>query len=369
MKSVAVFPKSKDVKLIDHSEPAIQGPADIKIKVREVGVCGTDREIWNFEYGDLPVGSDYLITGHEAFGEVVEVGNDVRDLKPGDLVVPTVRRPCPDRCVPCAGGAPDFCFTGRFRERGIKQAHGFMAEYVVEERSCLTPVPLDMADVAVLLEPLSVTEKAISQTLRIQTRLPWECRLGEAADDRSCRNAIILGAGPVGLLAAMTFRHLGLRVVVVARSPAPNPRSVLLASMGIAYRSTREATPSQIAAELGNVDIILEATGAAKVSFDFLQTLGANGVFIFTGIPGRKKEVTLDAAALMREMVLKNQVVLGTVNAPKEAFEVGVRHLRDFKAKWPDQVRSLITHRFPLERFHEIRDEGASSAIKMVLVP
>src|SRR5260221_10317721 len=110
MKAVAVFPKLKEVRLIDHPEPKITQPSQVKLKMINVGVCGTDREIWSFEYGTPPVGSDYLITGHESVGEIVEIGSGVTDLKIGDVVVPTVRRGCPENCISCANMQADFCF-------------------------------------------------------------------------------------------------------------------------------------------------------------------------------------------------------------------------------------------------------------------
>src|SRR2546428_10905277 len=133
MKAVAVIPKSREVKLVDHQPPKISTPTDVKLRMLEVGVCGTDKEICAFEYGTPPSGSDYLVLGHESLGEVVEVGSGVTSLKLGDLVVTMVRRPC-DRadCFACRAGRQDFCYTGGFKERGIKEAHGFMAEFVVD---------------------------------------------------------------------------------------------------------------------------------------------------------------------------------------------------------------------------------------------
>jgi threonine dehydrogenase-like Zn-dependent dehydrogenase len=367
MNAIAMFPKTGEVKLIAHPEPQITTPTQVKLKMLDVGVCGTDREIWSREYGAPPLGSEYLITGHESMGRVVEAGSEVKDLKVGDLVVPTVRRGCPENCISCANMQPDFCFTGHFTERGIKEAHGFMAEYVVDEARYMNKIPPELREFAVLLEPLTITEKALIQLYTIQSRLHWECRIDGGKPDTSCHNALVLGAGPVGFLAAMAFRNLNMKVGVVARAPKPNPKADLLATFGAVYYSTEKQTPEQIAEEFGPVDVILEATGAAKVSYDFMRVLGSNGVFIFTGVPGLKKEITIDAGTLMRNMVLKNQVVLGTVNAPKAAFENGVRDLGDFLKKWPKQVRSLITGRLPLNRFEETIKRGPKDEIKTVL--
>src|SRR5215472_14536896 len=121
MQAIAVFPNAREVKLIEIPSPEISQPSEVKVRVLEVGICGTDREICAFHYGTPPDGAEYLILGHEALGQVVAVGSAVRDLTPGDLVVPTVRRPCRHpECEPCRANRSDFCDTGDFSERGIK---------------------------------------------------------------------------------------------------------------------------------------------------------------------------------------------------------------------------------------------------------
>ena len=118
MKAVGVFPAERRFEVVDHPEPAILKPTQVKLRMLEAGICGTDKEIVRFEYGNPPEGSPYLILGHEALGEVVDVGSSVTGLKPGDLAVPTVRRPCSNlTCAPCRSGRQDFCFTGTFTDR------------------------------------------------------------------------------------------------------------------------------------------------------------------------------------------------------------------------------------------------------------
>ena len=134
MRAVGVIPARREVALFGHAMPRVSAPTELKIRTIEVGICGTDREICSFAYGTPPDGSDYLVLGHEALGEVVEIGPGVTKFKPGDLVVPTVRRPCPhDYCPSCRDARQDFCFTGDFTERGIKQQHGFMAQFIVDD--------------------------------------------------------------------------------------------------------------------------------------------------------------------------------------------------------------------------------------------
>src|SRR3989442_958956 len=160
MKAIAVFPGKREIRLVDHPEPKISKPSDVKLRILEVGICGTDKEICAFEYGTPPDGSDYLVIGHESLGEVVEVGSRVSRVKIGDLVVPMVRRPCPhDTCLACRSGRQDFCYTGDFTERGIKMQHGFMTEFIVDDEHYMNVVPRELRDVAVLVEPLTIAEK------------------------------------------------------------------------------------------------------------------------------------------------------------------------------------------------------------------
>lgn len=367
MKAVAAFPKSREIKLIDHPEPRIVAATDVKIKMLNVGVCGTDREIWEFKYGTPPPGSDYLITGHESFGQVIEIGKAVTSVKVGDYVVPTVRRGCPEQCISCVNMQQDFCYTGHFTERGIKEAHGYMTEFVVDDEKYMNIVPSALKEYGVLLEPLTIAEKALMQVYTIQSRLHWECQIQKSGANKTCHNAVVLGAGPVGLLGAMALRQMNMDVHVVAREPEPNAKAKLLQDIGAEYHATADYSAAQITEHIGNVDLVFEATGAAKVSFDFMQVLGTNGIFIFTGVPAPMKDITIDAGTLMRNIVLKNQVVLGTVNAPKAAFENGIKDLAQFAAKWPQALQQLITGQLPIDRFHETIQRTNPDEIKTVL--
>jgi len=354
------------VGLISHHAPRIDSPTQVKIRTLEVGVCGTDREICSFAYGTPPKGSDYLVLGHEALGEVIEAGSEVSEFKPGDLVVPSVRRPCPhDYCLPCSMDRQDFCSTGDFTERGIKMTHGYMTEFFTEEEKHLSSVPPDLRDVAVLVEPLTVAEKAFAQVWEVQTRLPWMTSTDPKQPGLG-KTAVVLGAGPVGILGAMALLVRGFRTFVYSRSPAPNPKSKLVESIGAPYISTESVTPEKFAAQVGTIDLVYEAVGVAKISFEVLKYLGLNGVFAFTGIPPHKPAIPICADSLMRDVVLKNQIIIGTVNADRPAFEAAIRDLGVFKERWPDALRALITGRFPMEAYKELLT-GKNSGIKNVI--
>jgi glucose 1-dehydrogenase len=345
VKALSVFPSSREIRIVDHPDPLIAGPTDVKLRILEAGICGTDREIASFQYGTPPVNSPHLIIGHEALGEVIDVGSGVTALVPGDLAVLTVRRPCPHvRCGPCRKGRQDFCITGDFTERGIKGAHGYMTEFVVDDEQYMVKVPKELREVAVLIEPLTVAEKAAEQARVLVQRLP-----GDLKDDPSQLNAVVLGAGPIGLLGAMKLVDGKFNTWVYYRGKADSPNVRIVSAIGARFISSAEHPPSDLAKMIGNISLVYEATGVAKISFDVMNVLGVNGIFIFTGVPGVKAPIEIDADLIMRNVVLNNQVICGTVNAGRDSFEEGVRDLGSFMQRFPDAVRALITARMGLD--------------------
>ncbi len=343
MKAVAVFPTIKEVRIIDHPEPALRSAREVKLRMLNVGICGTDKEIVSFDYGTPPDSSEYLIIGHESLGEVVDPGGST--FRKGDLVIPTVRRPCNHpECIACRNGRQDFCYTGDFTERGIKQQHGFMAEYVVEDESYLNLVPSALRNTAVLVEPLTIAEKGLEQLGEVQQRLPWYKQDGKP------KQAVVLGAGPVGLLGAMALRIRGFSVWVYSNPSPDGDREAIAHQIGADFIDASKISPESVLQDFAKtLDVVYEAIGASKLAFDFLAALGPNGVFIFTGVPGRKAPVPVDTDRLMRNLVLKNQLLFGTVNAPKRSFEAAIADLQKFEAAWPGTVAQIISNRVPIE--------------------
>src|SRR2546425_7098598 len=367
MKAIAVFPGRREVKLIEQEHPPLRTPTDVKLRMLDAGVRGTDREICAFQYGTPPAGSEHLVIGHESLGEVVEVGSAVTRVKPGDLLITMVRRPCPhDDCVACRAGRQDFCFTGDFSERGINGLDGFMTESVVGDERYMHVVPRTLRDVGVLVEPLTIAEKALIQVGQVQQRLPWACGIEPGTQRRFRHRAVVLGAGPVGLLGAMALVAADFDTSVYSRELAPNPKSDLLASIGAHYFSSQETPIERLAEQVGNIDLVYEATGASAIAFQMMTVLGTNGIFVFTGVPGRKAPIEVDTDVIMRNLVLKNQVVFGTVNAGVEAFEAAIRDVALFQERWPSAVRALITGRYPVEAHRDLL-VGPAQGIKNVI--
>jgi glucose 1-dehydrogenase len=356
MKAVAVFPGSREVKVIEQEEPRITHPDQVMLRMLDIGICGTDKEICTFEYGTPPPGDDYLVIGHESLAEVVAAGSAVERFQAGDLVVPSVRRPCPHPgCLACRSGHQDYCYTGDFRERGIKEAHGYMTEYVIDHERHMNPVPPDLREIAALAEPLTIAEKALGQvSWMMRQRPPWLDPQTPSEERGRGLSALVLGIGPVGLLGAMALVSAGFTTYVYSREVPPHPRIDLVAAIGATYVSTQATTFAQLAEQVGNIDLAYEAVGHSHFALQVLQVLGINGIFVLTGVPGLEAFIQADPARTMRNLVLKNQVLLGTVNAGADAFAAALRDLDLFRRRWPEAVRTLIAGRYPPEQAPEL---------------
>ena len=316
----------------DVPEPQV-ADGEVLVDVVRVGLCGTDAEIERGEYGQAPDGADVLVLGHESFGRVAR---DAGALRAGTPVVASVRRP--DACPNCRAGEQDMCLWGGFRERGIKSLHGFCAERYAESSDYLFVVPEAIVDVAVLLEPLTVTEKAWRHLSVAQRRMTvWEPR-----------TAIVAGGGPVGILAATKLRLLGLDVTVVERQHKPD-KEALLEKIGAGYAATTVTPLAKIAERSKRIDVVIEATGNSAVAFECLRLVGTNGAALLTSVTGAGRSLEVPADVINKSLVLNNVLVLGSVNAKADDFRQGINDLSDAERRWPGFLGALITRRVPLE--------------------
>lgn len=337
MQAIAVFPgQPNTMHLRDVSRPSlveIPGGRGVLVKVLRVGVDGTDKEINAAEYGAAPPGFGYLITGHESFGRVVEVGPNVSELAVGDYVVATVRRP--GSSIYDQIGTYDMTTDDMYYERGINLRHGYLSEYYVDDPEYIVKIPPGLKDVAVLLEPTTVVEKGIAQAYEIQRRLRvWRPR-----------KAAVMGAGTIGLLAALVLRLRGLEVTVFGRTAAPYLNSDLVEAIGAQYEST---VTSPILGEScrrhGPFDLIFEATGASSVVFESMRALAKNGVLVLSSVTGGDKMIEVPADRINLEFVLGNKVMVGTVNANREYFEIGVKDMAHAESQYSGWLQRLLTH-------------------------
>lgn len=279
-------------------DPGAPGPGQVRFRVIEAGICGTDREMAAFRRGRPPAGESRLAIGHEAMGVVEAVGAGAT-LNPGDCVVPMIRRACSDLCPSCRRSRRDLCITGHYNERGIFGEHGYMAESAIDAEEDLVWIPPTLAEIAILVEPLSVVEKAVSTALAFHRGEP--------------RTALVLGAGPVGILAALALRLRGLEARVRSLEPLDHPNVRFLRSVGIEYLSSARLT----------ADIVIEATGAPAAGFEAVASLAPLGVCSIVG--SRNGEGPMP----FLDMIVGNHVVFGTVNASPADFRQAVADLAE----------------------------------------
>jgi threonine dehydrogenase-like Zn-dependent dehydrogenase len=364
MKAVTLVPHTTNVSLTDINEPAISSPYDIKMKVLQVGICGTDREEAEGGRADAPAGKQHLVIGHEMFGQVVETGNQVQAAKPGDYGVFTVRRGC-GKCVACLHNRSDMCYSGAYTERGIKGADGYQTEFVVDSEQYFIQVPEGIQHIGVLTEPMSVAAKAIDEALIIQG-----ARLGAIMPANNWlegKRALVAGLGPIGLMAAFALRLQGAEVMGLDIVDESSLRARLLKQIGGTYINGRKIETTDIDDSCGEADFVFEATGIAQLQIQLIDTLAVNGIYVATGIPGGSRPMTIMAGDIMQQLVLKNQVLLGSVNASIQHCKMAVQYLDESHQRWPGVIEQVITEKIPYTRFQDAIFSHEPEQIKVVV--
>ena len=364
MKAIAIIPGTREVNIVDRPEPELSASDEIKLRVLRVGICGTDREEASGGRADAPPGQKDLVIGHEMFGQVEEVGSQVHSVRPGDYGCFTVRRGC-GHCPACMSNRSDMCSTGDYTERGIKQRDGYETELVVDKSQYFVKVPKEQAPLGVLSEPTSVAEKAIDEALLVEA-----ARVPGVTDQQKWlegKQVLVAGLGPIGLLAAVALRLRGAKVLGLDVVDTDTLRPRILQQLGGKYVDGRQTKPSALDDVYGQIDMIFEATGIARVEFDLLGALGINGVYVLTGIPGGDRPVQVDGAALMRQLVLRNQVLIGSVNASRMHFEMAVNDLGKAYKTWGKTMEQIITHVVPYTDFAEVLEKHPENEIKAVI--
>ncbi len=334
MKALTVVPRQRGTAaLADVDEPP-QADGEVLVETVAVGICGTDAEILSGAYGWPPPGRDRLVLGHESLGRVLEAPPGA-PVAPGDLVVGIVRRPDPVPCPNCAVGEWDFCRNGQYTERGIKAHDGYLSERYRITPDFVVKVDPSLGELGVLLEPTSVVAKAWEQVERIGSRAHW-----------APTTAVVTGAGPVGLLAALLAVQRGLEVHVIdqmERGRKPD----LVRALGAHYHTgtIEDACPSP--------DAIIECTGVGSLVFDAIEHVGPGGVVCLTGVSSGGRPIDVDAGSLNRSMVLENESVVGSVNANRRHYEAGAAALAKADRGW---LERLITRRVPLAEWSTALD-------------
>jgi glucose 1-dehydrogenase len=317
-------------RVADVPEPTGEG---VLLRVLEVGVCGTDREISEGLFG-VPADGDSLVLGHESLA-IVE--RDGHGFSKGDLVTATVRRSC-HHCLACEEGAPDSCLTGDYSERGITRLDGFARELVLEDAAQLIPIPTGLGRLGVLAEPTSICERALRHALTIGGRQPWQLE-----------RALVVGAGAIGMISTYLLRLAGIEVWTASLEPG----SDLVTASGARYVSTKDTSLGELRTETGGFDLVVSAVPNAQLMADSLGLLRRSGVACLLGIDGRPQAVTIDGPVLGLDAILENRVLFGSVNAHRQDWLAAVASLDAARERWPDELEAFVGRRVPLERFEE----------------
>ena len=327
MKALTVQPlTANSARLEDVPEPPdADGP--VLVETLAVGVCGTDVEIISGAYGWAPPGRERLVLGHESLGRVLEAP-DGAGVAAGDLVVGIVRRPDPVPCGNCAVGEWDFCRNGEYTERGIKERDGYCSERYRIEAEFVVKVDPGLGTLGVLLEPASVVAKAWEQVERIGSRAHF-----------APTRALVTGAGPIGLLAALMGVQKGLDVHVLDQVTS-GLKPQLVAALGATYHtgSVKDAGDAP--------DVVIECTGVGTLVFDAMEHVGPGGVVCLTGVSSGGRNLDVDAGMLNRSMVLENESVVGSVNANRRHYQAGAEALAAADRNWLDRV---VSRRVPVD--------------------
>ncbi len=343
MKALTVRPGVKgSAQVRDVPEPP-EADGPVLVDTLAVGICGTDHEIINGDYGEAPPGDEHLVLGHESLGRVAEAP-DGSGLERGDLVVGIVRRPDPVPCTNCAVGEWDMCRNGRYTERGIAGRHGYASErYRIHPEFAVRLQP-GLHRVGVLLEPTTVVAKAWEHLERIGNRATWKPE-----------RVLVTGAGSVGLLAALLGVQRGLEVHVLDRV-VDGPKPQLVADLGARYHTDIR--------EVGtDADIVIECTGVPNLVVEVMESNAHNAVICLTGVSSLGKSLPVDVGALNRGIVLQNDVVFGSVNANRRHYEQAARALADADDAW---LERMISRRVPIDD-HERALEHHDDDVKVVL--
>jgi threonine 3-dehydrogenase len=304
------------LELLEVPVPAI-GINDVLIRVRRTGICGTDLHIEAWDPWAARTIKPPLVVGHEFIGEIVEIGSNVTDFQPGDLVSGEGHVVC-GRCRHCLAGRRHLCANSIGLGVG---RDGAFAEFVALP---MTNVwhhwPGIDEEVAAIFDPFGNA---------VHTALAFPV-LGE--------DVLVSGAGPIGLMATAVVRHAGARHVVVSE---PNAfRRELAIRMGATIAvDPRERDLAEVGRELGmaeGYDVALEMSGAAAALRSAIATMAHGGGIAVLGIP--TEEIALDVS----EIVFKMLTLRGIYG--REMYETWYKMTVMLQSGL--DIRPAITHRF-----------------------
>jgi threonine dehydrogenase-like Zn-dependent dehydrogenase len=339
MLAIAARIGSTEPQIVEVASPQEPGAGEVLCRTLELGICGTDREILHSANPWTPPGDDYLVLGHECLGRVEVVGKGVTEYRPGDLVVPAVRR-----AKPAMARRLDYLPLGAFTERGIWSEHGFSQPLWLDRPEHLYRVPAGIEDLAVFAEPLAVAEKGANEAHALQ-----RARLGEACWSIDKPRVLVTGMGPIGFAAVIACVARGWPVTMYGRDPDDSFRARLVREFGAEYLPQERIQFDHENVEASGVDLVLECTGSDEVMLAASQLMRSCGIMVWLGSTRLPRSKSHNVEKLMRDGLIRNHLFVGSVNAAPRDFKDALAHLAQLKPRYSKPLAALITARVRLE--------------------
>lgn len=332
MRAVTVLPGvANSIELTNVPEPPLED-GEILVRTLALGICGTDHEILEGQYGSAPPGAERLVLGHESLG-VVEDAPVGSGFAKGDHVVGIVRRPDPLPCPSCASGEWDMCRNGGYTERGIKDRNGFGSERFRIERGFAVKVDQGLGLAGVLLEPTSIVAKAWAQVERVGRRSEWW----------SAKTVLVTGGGPIGLLAALMGMQRHLEIHVLDHN-TEGPKPELIRALGATHHASADSLRDM------QFDVVMECTAVTSLIVEAMKRCAPSGIVCLLGVSSSGRQAEFDIGGFNRKLVLNNEVVFGAVNANLGHYHMAADALQQADRQWLDRI---ITRRVPLANWRE----------------
>ncbi len=344
-RALVFVPRLAKLEIRDLPLPPLD-PDDVLVRILSVGITGRDLEVVSRVPPRLPAGDDFLVLGHAALGRVEETGSLVKNLSPGDLVVPVVRRDC-GRCI---DARPDLCsHPDKTSDAGLAGAHGFARFHLVDKARHLVRVPPDVGELGILLHPLAEVEKGYRNLV--------ECRHGSHfycyhEKDPSSLPALVTGTAPAAFLAACLLSLHGSTVTVLGRRKTDDSRAELLSSMGVQYLNTGRVSAARTPVD--PFKVLFDTTCDVGFLASLLPRMANNSALVLLEAREGTTPAHMDASALLRRLVEGNIMVLGSSGAGRDAYETGARQLQEMSDLYRPSLLGLIDGRFAFDDFARV---------------
>jgi threonine dehydrogenase-like Zn-dependent dehydrogenase len=351
MLAIAARHGSTEPQLVEVAPPPAPGPGEVLCRTLELGVCGTDRDILHSAAPWTPAGEDRLILGHECLARVEAAGPGADEYRAGDLVVPVVRRALAGQTR-----RVDLLPFGPFTERGIYREHGFSQPLWLDRPEYLFRVPSDIADLAVLTEPLAVSEKGVNEaTLLTRARLgenAWPDSMPHAPREECISRSempmprvLVTGMGPIGFTTVLAAVARGWSVAMLGRDEPGSFRALLAERLGGKYQPMQATDFDPADVERDGYDLCLECTGSDEVMLQAARLIRSCGVMVWLGSLRKPQPAMHNVQRLMRDGLVRNHLYIGSVNAAPRDFRDALSHLALLKRTHAAELAALITAR------------------------